>query len=73
MGILLFLVDIYIHLQDSVSHVYVEVILHGRTEGKFLDDPEAHCRETMGDVSKLGGFWRCVAKQETDNFPHRNF
>lgn len=56
MGILLFLVDIYIHPQDSASHVYVEVILHGRTEGKFLDDPEAHCRETMGDVSKLGGF-----------------
>ena len=56
MGILLFLVDIYIHPQDSASHVYVEVILHGRTEGKFLDDPEAHYRETMGDVSKLGGF-----------------
>ena len=50
------LVDIPIYLYDS-SHTYVEVVLHGKTEGKFLDDSRAHCRETMGDVSKLGGFW----------------
>lgn len=54
MCISLFLADISIHLRDS-SHTYVEVILHGKTEGRFLEDGGAHRREKMGDVSKLGG------------------
>ena len=69
---LLFLVGISIHLRDS-SHTYIEVILHGETEGKFLEDSVAHCMETMGDISRLGGFWRCVAKQEADYFSYLNF
>ena len=39
---LLFLVDTSIHLQGSTGHVYVEVVLHGETDGKFLEDPDAH-------------------------------
>ena len=65
MRILLFLVDTSIHLQDSAGHVYVEVVLHGKTEGRFLEDLDAHRKEMMGQVSKLGGFYRCVAKRET--------
>ena len=30
--------------------------MRGETEGKFLDDPNAHRDEMMGQVSKLGGF-----------------
>ena len=52
-----FLVEIPIHLQDSADHIFVEVVLHGQTEGKFLEEPGAHSWETMGQVSKLGGFW----------------
>lgn len=66
-----FLVDTFNHLQDSApegstnaaSHedgaaeVYIEVILHGKTEGKFLEDARAACKEKMGDVSKLGELW----------------
>ena len=58
----LFLADVFIHLRDS-SHTYVEVILHGKTEGQFLEDRSAHGREKMGDVSKLGGSWQCVVKR----------
>lgn len=55
--ILLFLINIYVHLQDSARHVYVKVVLHGKTEGQFLEDMGAHHMETMGQVSKLSGFW----------------
>ena len=54
---LVFIVDIPIHLQDSATHSYVEVVMHGQTEGKFLDDPGVHHEGTMGQISKLGGFW----------------
>ena len=54
---LLFLVDVSIHPKDSARHVYVEVVLHGETEGKFLEDAKAHRDEPMGQVSKLGAFW----------------
>lgn len=57
MRTLLFFVDVSTHLRDSSSHVYVEVILHGETEGQFLEDRRAHRGKTMGDVSRLGGFW----------------
>ena len=57
-----FPVDICIHLQGSARHVYVEVVLHGETEGKFLEDPEAHRDEMVGQVSKLGGFSYYAAK-----------
>ena len=46
-----------IHLQDSTGELYVEVVLHGNTEGQFLEDPRAHCKGTIGNVSKLGKFW----------------
>ena len=36
--------------------MYVEVVLRGKTEGEFLDDPTRSHEETMGQVSKLGGF-----------------
>ena len=64
MCISLFLVDTSIYLQDSAAEAYVEVVLRGETEGKFLEEPRAFCKEKMGDVSKLGGCWRCVAKRE---------
>ena len=57
-------VDSSIHLQDSTRHTYVEIVLHGKIEGEFLEDPGAHRKETMGQVSKLGGFWRCMANNE---------
>ena len=69
MRILLFLVDISNHLQGRKKHVYVEVVMDGETEGKFLEDREAHRDEMMGQVSRLGGFLRCTAKRETDHFP----
>ena len=72
-SVLPFIIDISIHLRGSTGHTYVEVVLYGRDEGQFLDDPDAHREETMGQVSKLGGFWRCVAKQETDCSPYKNF
>ena len=50
-------VDISIHLQHSTRRVYVEVVLHGETEGNFLEDPGAHRDEIMEQVSKLGGFY----------------
>ena len=53
---LLFLVDISIHLEASARHVYVEVVMHGKTEGSFLEDSEAHNWETLGEVSRLGAF-----------------
>ena len=56
MRTLVFLVGAYIHLQDSAKHTYVEVVMRGETEGKFLEDPGAHDEETMGQVSKFGGF-----------------
>ena len=54
--ILLFILNISIHFQDSTRHIYVEVVLRRKTEGNFLEDPEAHHDETMGQVSKLGRF-----------------
>ena len=57
MRTLLFLVDVSTHLQDSARHQYVEVVMRGETEGKFLEDPHAHRDEMMGEVSKLGEFW----------------
>ena len=53
------LLILFFHLQDSPTHIYVEVILRGETEGQFLEDPRAHRRETMKDVSRLGGFVWC--------------
>ena len=67
MRLLLFLVDISIHLQDSARRIYVEVVMHGKTEGNFLEASDAHNWETLGEVSRLGAFWRCVAKRETDD------
>ena len=69
MRILFFLVDISIHLQGRKRHVYVEVVMEGQEEGKFLEDREAHLDEMMGDVLRLGGFWRCATERETDHFP----
>ena len=66
-----FSVDVPIHLHDSARHVYVESILCGETEGKFLEDPEAHRDELMGQVSKLGGFRRCMAIRETNPLPSK--
>ena len=55
--ILSFLVDVFIHIQDRrTGQIYVEVVLSRKKEGKFLEDPKAHRDETMGQVSKLGGF-----------------
>ena len=51
---LLFSIDIFIHSQGSTSHLYVEVVMHGETEGQFLEDPGAHRDEMMGQVSRLG-------------------
>ena len=51
------LIDISTHLQNRKRHVYVEVVMDGETEGKFLDDPEAHRDEMMGQVSREGGCW----------------
>ena len=70
---MLLLVDTYIHLQDSARHVYVEVVLHGETEGKFHEDPDAHRDETVGQVSRLGAFWRDMGEREADDFPCRYF
>ena len=71
MRILLFLAEITIDLQDSARHQYVEVVLHGKAEGKFLEDPEAHRDEMMGQISRLGRYLRCVTKRETDDYPYR--
>ena len=57
MRILPFLVDNLVHLQDSAMHQYIEVVLRGETEGRFLEDLEAHHDETMGQVSRLGRSW----------------
>lgn len=54
MCIPLFLVYISIDLQHSTPHVYVEVVLRGKTEGIFLEDPGASHGETVDKVSKLG-------------------
>ena len=56
MRVLLFLTDISIHLEDSAKHTYIEAIMHGETEGKFLEDPGALNWETFAEVSRLGGF-----------------
>ena len=72
MRILLFLAEIVIDLQDSARRRYVEVILHGETEGEFLEDLEAHRYEMMGHVSRLGRYWSYVAKRESDD-GYRNF
>ena len=72
MRILLFLFDMSIHFQGRTKHIYVEAVLRRQTEGKFLEDPEAHGDETMGQVSKLGESWRCVATQQTDQLLCRN-
>ena len=72
MSTLLLIVGIFIHLQDSTRHLYVEVVLNGQTEGKFLDDPHAHRDEIMGQVSRLGGLSRSAATQEADDSAYRN-
>ena len=56
MRILVFRFEIFIHLQGSAEYFYVEVVMLGEIEGKFLEDPTAHNEETMGQVSKLGEF-----------------
>ena len=56
MRLLLFLADISIHLEASARHIYVEVVMHGKTEGNFLEDSEAHNWEILGEVSRLGAF-----------------
>lgn len=50
------LVVLSVHLQDSDRHVYVEVVLKGNEEGKFLEDPKADHKEMIENVLKLGGF-----------------
>ena len=69
----LFLVDVFVHLEYSGRHIYVEVVMRGETEGRFLEDSGAHHWETLGEVSRLGGFWRCVAERDANNPPRRNF
>ena len=61
-----YFLSIFLFTPDRARHIYVEVVLCGETEGKFLEDPEAHRDEMMGQVSKLGGFRRCMAIRETD-------
>ena len=68
MRILRFLVQVSIHLRNSARRRYVEVVMHGQTEGKFLDDPKVRHEETMGQISKLGVFCRCMAKRGTDHY-----
>lgn len=50
------LVVLSVHHQGSDKHVYVEVVLKGNEEGKFLEDPGAGHKETMENVLKLGRF-----------------
>lgn len=50
-------------LQASTGPIRVEVVLRGKTKGKFLEDPRAQHWETMGEVSKLSKFWRRVARR----------
>ena len=58
----LLLADIFIDLQDSPNHTYVEVVLRQplgghrgvEGEGDFLEDTTALHESTMGNVSKLG-------------------
>ena len=69
MRILRFFARISIHLLDSAMRRHVEVVMHGQTEGKFLDDREARHEETMGQISKLGVFYRCMIKRGTDHYP----
>ena len=71
--LLLFLLNAPNHLQISPMHTYVEVVLHGKTEGRFLEDPRAHRGETMGQISKLGVYRRRAAKRGTDRFRYKNF
>ena len=56
MRILLFLTNVFINPQGSTRRLYVEAVMRGEIEGKFLDDPGAHRDEMMGQVSKLGEF-----------------
>ena len=56
MRILLFLTNVFINPQGSTRRLYVEAVMRGEIEGKFLDDPGAHRDEMMGQVSKLGEY-----------------
>ena len=47
--------------------------MRGQTEGKFLDDPKVRHEETMGQISKLGGFCRCMIKRGIDHYPSQIF
>ena len=73
MRILRFLARISIHLRNSAMRRYVEVVMHGQTVGTFLDDREARHEETVGQISKLGVFCRCMAKRGTDHYPSQIF
>ena len=58
-----FLVEISIPIQDSTTPVYFEVVLHGKTEEIFLEDPGASHRERIDRVSNFKA-GRCVVEQE---------
>ena len=69
---LLFLVDFSPHIQGSRMKGYFEVVLEGE-EGQFLEDPAASHEGEVGNILKLGGFWRYAIERETDRSPYRNF
>ena len=68
---LLFFVD-FSHIQGSRTKGCFEVVLEGE-EGRFIEDPEASHEGEVGNILKLGGFWRCAFERETDHFPYRIF
>ena len=70
---LLFLVDFSAHIQDSHTIGYFEVVLNGKEEGRFLEDSAAAHEGLVGDILKLGEFWRCATERETNRSPYRNF
>ena len=53
------LVDIFINLQDSETHKYIEVVLRRhlrgeKKEGNFIENATANHESTIGDVERLG-------------------
>ena len=82
--ILVSLVDISIHPQGSpkpkgasvfsskLKYKYVEVVMKREKEGIFLHYPRDPNEGTIGQVSRLSGFWRPLAQREADDCPYRN-
>ena len=62
--------------EPKLEYKYLEVIMHGETEGRFLQDPNAeelHDKCTMGQVLRLCGFRRRLIRREADHYLSRNF